>query len=89
MEHSQGSDTRGDFLVWGKWSTKREHKECLSPASPFTLLSDALGVDRLPAYAKVPNKLTDGHLLGLARHHGAKLATLDTGILGALLIPAS
>jgi predicted nucleic acid-binding protein len=35
----------------------------------------------------VPNKLTDGHLLELARHHGAKLATLDTGIPGALLIP--
>jgi len=53
----------------------------------FTLLSDDLGADCLPAYAKVPNKLTDGHLLELARHHGAKLATLDTGIPGALLIP--
>lgn len=55
----------------------------------FTLLSDDLGADRLPTYVKVPNKITDGHLLELARHHGAKLATLDTGILGALLIPAS
>ena len=53
----------------------------------FTLLSDDLGADCLPAYAKVPNKLTDGHLLELARHHGAKLATLDTGIPGAFLIP--
>ena len=54
----------------------------------FTLLSDDLGADRLPAYAKVPNKLTDGHLLELARHHGAKLVTLDTGIPGALLVSA-
>ena len=54
---------------------------------PFILLSDDLGADRLPASAKVPNKLTDGHLLELARHHGAKLATLDTGVPGALLIP--
>jgi predicted nucleic acid-binding protein len=54
----------------------------------FTLLSDDLGADRLPTYVKVPNKITDGHLLELARHHGAKLATLDTGIPGALLIPA-
>lgn len=55
----------------------------------FTLLPDDLGADRLPAYAKVPNKLTDGHLLELARHHGATLATLDTGIPGALLIPVA
>jgi len=53
----------------------------------FTLLSDDLGADCLPAYAKVPNKLTDGHLLELARFHGAKLATLDTGIPSASLIP--
>lgn len=53
----------------------------------FTLLPDDLGADRLPSYAKAPNKITDGHLLELARHHGARLATLDTGIPGALLIP--
>ena len=53
----------------------------------FTLLPDDLGADRLPPYAKAPNKITDGHLLELARHHGARLATLDTGIPGALLIP--
>ena len=53
----------------------------------FTLLPDDLGADRLPPYAKAPNKITDGHLLELARHHGARLATLDTAIPGALLIP--
>ena len=56
---------------------------------PFTLLPDDLGVDRLPAYTKTPNKLTDGHLLELARHHGARLANLDAGIPGALLIEDS
>jgi predicted nucleic acid-binding protein len=55
----------------------------------FTLLPDDLGADRLPAYAQSPNKITDGHLLELARRHGAKLATLDAGIPGALLIPVS
>jgi len=55
----------------------------------FTLLPDSLGADRLPSYAKVPNKITDGHLLELARQHGAKLVTLDTGIPGALLVPPS
>ena len=53
----------------------------------FTLLPDDRGADRLPAYAKSPNKITDGHLLELARRHGAMLVTLDTGIPGALLIP--
>ena len=56
---------------------------------PFSLLADDLGADRLPANIKVPNKLTDGHLLELARRHGVKLATLDTGIPGALFIPVS
>lgn len=55
----------------------------------FTLLPDDLGANRLPAYAKSPNKITAGHLLELARHHGAMLVTLDAGIPGALLIPVS
>jgi predicted nucleic acid-binding protein len=58
-----------------------------SSAIPFALLSDDLGVDHLPAFAKTPAKLTDGHLLALARRHNARLATLDTGIPGALLLP--
>ena len=55
---------------------------------PFILLADDLGADRLPTYANAPGKLTDGHLLELARQHGVELATLDTGIPGAFLIPA-
>jgi predicted nucleic acid-binding protein len=58
-----------------------------SSAIPFDLLEDALGADKLPAFARAPNKLTDGHLFELAKNHGAQLATLDTGIPGALLLP--
>lgn len=54
---------------------------------PFELLGDELGVDRLPAFARTPAKLTDGHLVELVRHHRAQLVTLDAGIPGALLVP--
>jgi len=47
------------------------------------LLPDAVGMDKLPSYVKTPAQLTVGHLLALAASHGAKLATLDTGIPGA------
>ncbi|MEY2879469.1 MAG: hypothetical protein RLZZ15_1849, partial [Verrucomicrobiota bacterium] len=50
-------------------------------------LPDDVPGDRLPAWVQTPAQTTDGHLLALAARHGAKLATLDTGIPGALLIP--
>ncbi len=56
-------------------------------AIPFELMNDALGVDRLPGFAKTPPKLTDGHLLELARENKAQLATLDSGIPGADMLP--
>ena len=49
-------------------------------------LPDALGADGLPAWVKTAKHTTDGHLAALATQHGAKLATLDTGIPGAVLI---
>lgn len=49
-------------------------------------LVDTLGVDALPAWVKTAKHTTDGHLVALAAAHGAKLATLDTGIPGAVLI---
>ena len=54
----------------------------------FRFLPDMLGASQLPVWVKNPKQVTDGHLLGLARAHGAVLATLDDGIPGALLIPA-
>jgi hypothetical protein len=45
-----------------------------------------VAVDKLPPYVRTPAQLTDGYLLELAKAHGAKLATLDAGIPGALRI---
>jgi hypothetical protein len=50
-------------------------------------LTDDLGADALPAYVKTPVATTDGHLLALAKRHGAMLPMFDAGIPGALLIP--
>lgn len=54
---------------------------------PFVFLGDELGAEALPAWVTKSKQTTDGHLLELARSHQAQLATLDTGIPGALLIP--
>lgn len=59
----------------------------LKAAAGLTLLADANGADSLPGWVKRAAQVTDGHLLALAAKHGAKLATLDTGIRGAFLIP--
>jgi len=53
---------------------------------PFVLVPDALGAARLPRYVKASAQLTDGHLLELAKQIGARLATLDKGIPGALVV---
>ena len=52
----------------------------------FSRLSDALGGDSLPSYVKKSAQITDGHLLALATHHGAKLVTFDRGIPGSLTL---
>jgi len=53
---------------------------------PFVFVPDAMAVEKLPPYVRTPAQLTDGYLLLLAKANGAKLATLDTGIPGALRI---
>jgi predicted nucleic acid-binding protein len=58
-----------------------------SSSVPFEMMNDALGVDRLPSFAKTPPKLTDGHLSELARANKAQFATLDTGIPGTAVLP--
>lgn len=40
-----------------------------------------------PEWCHRASRTTDAHLLELASAHGAKLATLDTGIPGAFLVP--
>ncbi|MFA6289847.1 MAG: PIN domain-containing protein [Opitutaceae bacterium] len=57
-----------------------------SSAGRITFLADDLGAAILPAYVTRPRDTTDGHLLALAKRHGAKLVTLDTCIPGAELI---
>lgn len=54
---------------------------------PFIFLTDHLGIANLPSWVKWPKQITDGHLVELARSHGATLATLDERIPRAMLIP--
>jgi hypothetical protein len=50
-------------------------------------LADAQDISQLPAWVKSGRQTTDGHLLQLANAHNAVLATLDSKIPGAFLIP--
>jgi peptide-methionine (S)-S-oxide reductase len=52
------------------------------------LLADDQAARKFPEWCSSPSRTTDAHLVDLAEAHGAKLATLDTGIPGAFLIPA-
>lgn len=52
------------------------------------LLADDQAARRFPEWCSSASRTTDAHLLDLASANGAKLATLDTGIPGAFLIPA-
>jgi predicted nucleic acid-binding protein len=56
-------------------------------AFSFTLIPDAQDASQLPAWVKTGGQTTDGHLLQLAAAHGALLATLDTKIPGAFIVP--
>jgi predicted nucleic acid-binding protein len=55
----------------------------------FAFVIDDQDVSHLPAWVKSARQTTDGHLAQLARANGAVLATLDSGIPGTYLIPAS
>ena len=57
-----------------------------SPRPVFVMLSDDLGSERLPGWVTMPDQTTDGHLLALAGAHSARLATLDAGIPGAVVV---
>ena len=54
----------------------------------YGLLADDQAARQFPEWCSSASRTTDAHLLELAARHGAKLATLDTGIPGAFLIPA-
>ena len=56
-------------------------------AIKFSFIADQHDASHLPGWVKTAKQVTDGHLLELAKAHGAALATLDRGIPGATLIP--
>jgi uncharacterized protein len=55
----------------------------------FAFIIDDQDVSHLPGWMKSAKQTTDGHLVQLAKANGAVLATLDTGIPGAYLIPST
>ena len=57
------------------------------PYLKWEFLSDNLDVSQLPGWVRNGRQTTDGHLIQLAQAHGATLATLDSAIPGAFLIP--
>jgi predicted nucleic acid-binding protein len=58
----------------------------LKGAERFVFLNDHLDAETLPRWVSKSEQTTDGHLLVLAKAHGACLATLDEGIPEAHLI---
>ncbi len=58
-----------------------------NPDLPLSFLVDDQDISTLPSWVKTPAQTTDGHLAHLATAHHAVLATLDTNIPGAFLIP--
>ena len=53
-----------------------------------SFLADDRPAGDFPAWCQSASRTTDSHLLQLAEAHGAKLATLDTNLPGAFLVPA-
>jgi toxin-antitoxin system PIN domain toxin len=52
-----------------------------------SFLPDDLPSSGFPAWCASASRTTDAHLMTLAKKHEAELATLDTGIPGAFLLP--
>ena len=53
----------------------------------FIFITDDHDISHLPTWVKTARQTTDGHLAALANANGATLASLDTKIPGAYLIP--
>jgi uncharacterized protein len=53
----------------------------------FVFVADNQDISHLPNWVKTAKQTTDGHLANLANANGCALATLDTKIPGAYLIP--
>jgi hypothetical protein len=59
-----------------------------SKESRFDFLADGLGLAQLPRWVRGPKQFTDGHLLGLAKAHGAEMATWMSEFRVRLSFPA-
>jgi predicted nucleic acid-binding protein len=53
----------------------------------FVFFPDDESAAHLPVWVLRPHQVTDGHLVALAKRHGAVLATLDEKIPGAFVVP--
>jgi uncharacterized protein len=58
-------------------------------AIKFMFVPDPHDISQLPLWVASPKQVTDGHLTRLAAAHNGVLATLDTKIPRAFLIPAT
>ena len=54
-----------------------------------SFLPDDQPAGDFPEWCRGASRTTDAHLLRLAKAHGARLATLDTGIPGAFVVPGA
>jgi len=59
----------------------------LAESPYFTFIRDDHDISQLPLWVRSAKQITDGHLAQLATGNGAVLATLDSKIPGAFLIP--
>lgn len=57
--------------------------------SRHAFLPDDQGAREFPRWCRQASRTTDAHLLRLAEAHRARLATLDTAIPGAFLLPGA
>jgi len=78
--------TRGRVTVQGAGRTLAGMLSRLGAHHVF--LPDDRPAAEFPAWCGSPSRTTDAHLVALAQAHGARLATLDTGIPGAFVLPA-
>lgn len=74
-------------VLAGNLETARTDLQRLKTSLGLKFLSDDLDGNQLPDWVTKSKQTTDGHLLELASRYGMQLATLDSGIPGALLIP--
>ena len=79
--------TRGRVTVREACRTLAEMLSALGACHGF--LPDDRPAGEFPEWCRGAARTTDAHLLALAEAHGARLATLDTGIPGALIVPGT